>query len=270
MPISIRPTKELVTPALIELQDIHFSYAQASKSGVPVLQGASLILRKGQRIGLLGDNGSGKTTLLHIAMGLLQANSGAIIHAGTVLPSSTCHSTSSKKISQALKPALAALRRDIGFLFQNSDDQLFCPTVLEDVAFGPLNLGLTPTEAQDRALATLDLLGLQGFASRVTHKLSGGEKKMVALASIMSMAPKALFLDEPTNDLDAATRDRLMNVLVEHSHSHIIISHDWDFLQRTCDIFLTMKDGRVTETPHVPHVHVHHGGGARHKHGHGM
>ncbi|MFI3272835.1 MAG: ABC transporter ATP-binding protein [Pseudomonadota bacterium] len=267
MPISITPTTSLVTPAIIELQDIHFSYVQATMT-TPVLLGTSLALREGQRIGLLGDNGSGKTTLLHVAMGLLQPSSGAIIHAGTVLPISSSQCASSKKASQALKPALAALRRDLGFLFQNSDDQLFCPTVLEDVAFGPLNLGLTSDEARQTALETLGLLNLQDFAQRVTHKLSGGEKKMVALASIMSMAPKALLLDEPTNDLDAATRAHLIDILTSHSHSHIIISHDWDFLHRTCDIFLTMKDGMLTETPHAPHVHVHthQGGSLAHRH----
>lgn len=261
MPITITPTKSLVTPAIVELQNIYFGYAQA-EGDAQVLRGASLTLREGQRIGLLGDNGSGKTTLLHIAMGLLQPTAGAIIHAGSVLPMGT-----QKKAAQALKPALAALRRDLGFLFQNSDDQLFSPTVLEDVAFGPLNLGKSPADARQRAMETLALLRLEGFAQRVTHKLSGGEKKMVALASIMSMAPKALLLDEPTNDLDASTRAHLIDVLIEHSHSHIIISHDWDFLHRTCDIFLTMKDGVLMETPHVPHVHVHEAGGVSHTHG---
>lgn len=264
MPIAITPTSPLVTPTIIELQNIHFSYGQ-HENMAPILKGATLTLREGQRIGLLGDNGSGKTTLLHIAMGLLQPSAGAIIHAGSVLPS-TSHKTTSTKINRALKSALSALRRDLGFLFQNSDDQLFSPTVLEDVAFGPLNLGLPPSEARQCALDTLTLLNLQGFASRVTHKLSGGEKKMVALASIMSMAPKALLLDEPTNDLDASTRRHLIDILTAHSHSHIIISHDWDFLHRTCDIFLTMKGGALTETPHVPHVHVHQGGNVVHQH----
>lgn len=265
MSLMITPSKPLVTPAIIELQNIHFSYAQHDKTAKNILQGASLTLREGQRIGLLGDNGSGKTTLLHIAMGLLEPTGGAIIHAGAVLPTGTL--ASSKKAAQTRKSGLAALRRDLGFLFQNSDDQLFSPTVLEDVAFGPLNLGLRPDEARQRAMDTLTLLKLQDFAPRVTHKLSGGEKKMVALASIMSMAPKALLLDEPTNDLDASTRSHLIDILTQHSHSHIIISHDWDFLHRTCDIFLTMKDGLLTETQDVPHVHVHQGGGIVHRHG---
>ncbi|MDD4650203.1 MAG: ABC transporter ATP-binding protein, partial [Desulfoplanes sp.] len=124
-------------------------------------------------------------------------------------------------------------RREIGFLFQNADDQLFCPTVLEDVAFGPLNLGYTPEEAQSIALSTLERLGLKGFENRITHKLSGGEKKLVSLATILSMSPKILLLDEPTTGLDESTRERIIGVLHDLDVSMIVVSHEKDFLCRT-------------------------------------
>ncbi len=235
---------------LLSLDDIHFTYPGTT---APVLRGATLHLAQGDRLGLLGHNGSGKTTLLHIAMGLLRPESGTVHHRNAV-----AHDEAS----------LAALRRDIGFLFQNADDQLFCPTVLEDVAFGPLNLGLSPEQARERATQTLQGLGLEGFGARVTHRLSGGEKKMVALASVLSMQPTALLLDEPTNDLDPATRQRLIDVLNRMSATHIIISHDWDFLARTCTTFLTVDDGIVCTSRHTPHVHthIHHGGEVAHEH----
>lgn len=239
------------TPPLAAVQDIHFTYPGSAD---PVLRGASLALRPGRRIGLLGHNGSGKSTLLHLLMGLLRPQSGRVLHRGAPL---TCESD------------FAPLRREVGFLFQNSDDQLFCPTVLEDVAFGPLNHGASPAEARHVAQATLERLGFAGFGSRVTHRLSGGEKKMIALAAVLAMQPQALLLDEPTNDLDPRTRDRLIAILATHSPTHLIISHDWDFLAQTCDSFLGVQDGTVriaTHTPHT-HVHTHTGGDVHHHHG---
>lgn len=239
------------TPSLAAVEDIHFTYPG---SAAPVLRGASLALRPGRRIGLLGHNGSGKSTLLHLLMGLLRPQAGRVLHRGMPL---------------AREADFAPLRREVGFLFQNSDDQLFCPTVLEDVAFGPLNHGASPAEARAVAEATLERLGFAGFGSRVTHRLSGGEKKMIALAAVLAMQPQALLLDEPTNDLDPRTRDRLIAILAAHSPTHLIISHDWDFLAQTCDSFLSVQDGSVriaTHTPHT-HVHTHTGGDVRHHHG---
>jgi len=239
------------TPPLAAVEDIHFTYPG---SAAPVLRGASLALRPGRRIGLLGHNGSGKSTLLHLLMGLLRPQAGRVLHRGVPL---------------AREADFGPLRREVGFLFQNSDDQLFCPTVLEDVAFGPLNHGASPAEARGVAEATLERLGFAGFGGRVTHRLSGGEKKMIALAAVLAMQPQALLLDEPTNDLDPRTRDRLIAILAAHSPTHLIISHDWDFLAQTCDSFLSVQDGSVriaTHTPHT-HVHTHTGGDVHHHHG---
>lgn len=245
------PHADDATPPLAAVEDIHFTYPG---SAAPVLRGASLALRPGRRIGLLGHNGSGKSTLLHLLMGLLRPQAGRVLHRGVPL---------------AREADFGPLRREVGFLFQNSDDQLFCPTVLEDVAFGPLNHGASPAQARAVAEATLERLGFAGFGGRVTHRLSGGEKKMIALAAVLAMQPQALLLDEPTNDLDPRTRDRLIAILAAHSPTHLIISHDWDFLAQTCDSFLSVQDGSVriaTHTPHT-HVHTHTGGDVHHHHG---
>ncbi|BFR49030.1 ABC transporter ATP-binding protein [Nitratidesulfovibrio sp. HK-II] len=250
-PHSAPHADDAATLPLAAVEDIHFTYPG---SAAPVLRGASLALRPGRRIGLLGHNGSGKSTLLHLLMGLLRPQAGRVLHRGVPL---------------AREADFGPLRREVGFLFQNSDDQLFCPTVLEDVAFGPLNHGASPAEARGVAEATLERLGFAGFGGRVTHRLSGGEKKMIALAAVLAMQPQALLLDEPTNDLDPRTRDRLIAILAAHSPTHLIISHDWDFLAQTCDSFLSVQDGSVriaTHTPHT-HVHTHTGGDVHHHHG---
>ncbi len=150
------------------------------------------------------------------------------------------------------------LRREVGMVLQNAEDQLFNPTVLDDVAFGPLNLGMSVREAREMSMLTLEKLGLAGFENRLTHRLSGGEKKLVSLATILSMQPKALLLDEPTNGLDPETRERIIGILDGLPTARIIISHDWDFLARTTTQFMTIKNGcLVTDVPHLPHRHVH-------------
>ena len=225
---------------LVELKSVTFDYPG---SGKEVLHHVDLVFETGRRIGLYGPNGSGKTTLLHIIMGLVPPDSGEVLFKGRALRE---------------EKDFRELRRSIGLLLQNADDQLFNPTVLDDVAFGPLNLGLTPAEARDRAVETLEFLGLFGFEDRLTHKLSGGEKKLVSLAAILAMRPEALFLDEPTNGLDPETRERIINILNGLDASLIIISHDWDFLDQTTKDYLTIKKGRLmTHAPFVEHLHAH-------------
>lgn len=238
------------TTSIIELQNIHYTYPAARNCA---LEGASMRITQGDAIGLIGHNGCGKTTLFHIIMGLITPHQGVVLFKGEPV-----------KGEKAFQP----LRKEVGLLFQQSDDQLFSPTVLEDVAFGPLNLGKTAQEARTIAEETLERVGFAHLAQRVTHRLSGGEKKMVALASVLAMHPRVLLLDEPTNDLDPHTREHLIEVLTTLNVTRLIISHDWDFLDRTCTSFLTMKNGAVTATDHVPHVHVHthEGGDAEHVH----
>ncbi|OBQ54014.1 energy-coupling factor ABC transporter ATP-binding protein [Halodesulfovibrio spirochaetisodalis] len=235
---------------LLSLTDIHYIYAGTA---TPALSGADLELTSSSRLGMLGHNGSGKTTLFLTAMGILKPSKGTITYAGTPL---------------VHEKDFRTLRAEIGYLFQRSDDQLFSPTVIDDIAFGPLNLGKTPDEALSIAADTLSIVGLQGFEHRITHKLSGGEKKMVALASVLAMQPKALLLDEPTNDLDPATRERLITILADLDLALCIISHDWDFLDKTCTSFLNVENGTTKPAECIPHTHVHthQGGNVAHKH----
>ncbi len=238
-------------PPLLELRDISYSYPGHNS---PLLNDVNLQVTN-ERIGLIGPNGCGKTTFFQIIMGLLRAQTGEIVLNG-------------KTMEQ--EKDFRILRRTLGFLFQNSDDQLFSPTVLEDVAFGPLNHGLTPDAAKDISIKTLEHLGLKGFEERITHKLSGGEKKLVALATILSMQPQLLLLDEPSNNLDPATRDRLITILRELNLAHIIISHDLDFLASTCSKLYTLEDGKLSRCEQKQihsHEHIHPYGNAPHQHG---
>ena len=236
---------------LFELQDIHFSYPGA---GQPVLDGVNCALHQGQRMGIIGPNGCGKTSLFHVIMGLLKPQSGRVIFRGTTLGS-----------EKDFRP----LRREIGLLFQDADDQLFSPTVLEDVAFGPLNLGVSPLEAGQTARDTLARLGLSELEGRVTHQLSGGEKKLVSLATILAMQPAALLLDEPTNNLDKATRSALIEILAGLDLACIIISHDWDFLSAASRDIYAMDHGRLVSCEKTilhDHHHAHPYGDHSHQH----
>lgn len=221
--------------------------------GIPVLDNAHFSLGR-ERLGLIGSNGCGKTTFLQLIMGLLPAQSGEIhLHGEPV----------------RREPEFRRLRNEVGFVFQNPDDQLFMPTVLEDVAFGPLNQGLAPGQAMQRARETLEQLGLHGFEQRITHRLSGGEKRLVSLATVLAMRPKALLLDEPTNDLDPATRQRLITLLAQLPQAMCIVSHDWDFLDQTVERLLVLEDGKFTPRDAAvlhTHVHAHKGGEAHHVH----
>lgn len=237
-------------PPLLELRDISFSYSKSSPS---LLEGINFSVQE-KSIGFIGPNGCGKTTVFQIIMGLLQADEGEILLEGKVVSN---------------KKDFRQLRRKLGFLFQHSDDQLFSPTVLEDVAFGPLNMGKTPDEARKISVQTLNHLGLSGFENRITHKLSGGEKKLVALATILSMQPKLLLLDEPSNNLDPATRERLITILRDLQQAYIIISHDLDFLASTCSRLYTITDKqliRCKEKQIHSHEHIHPYGDQPHQH----
>jgi len=205
----------MMSESLIELCDLTFAY---SGSPHPVFQDFYFLLLPGQRLGLVGPNGCGKTTLLYLIMGLLRPQAGRIFVLG-------------QEVSK--EKDFVPVRQRVGLLFQNADDQLFCPTVLEDVAFGPLNQGKTPEEAIRIARQTLGILGLEGFEERVTYRLSGGEKKLVALATVLAMQPQLLLLDEPTTGLDENTRRRLIRILQDLDVAYLIASHEHDFLGHT-------------------------------------
>ena len=182
-----------------------------------------------RKIGLYGPNGSGKTTFFRLIMGLAAPQEGRILFHGRPLET---------------EKDFRELRCKVGLVLQHAEDQLFCPTVLEDVAFGPLNLGCNQDEARDRAASTLERLGLAGFENRLTHRLSGGEKKLVSLATVLVMEPEA--------------RQRIIGVLKTLPTARIIISHDWDFLAETSSEYLTVEGQHFTDAaPSHAHAHMH-------------
>lgn len=212
---------------MIRLKDIHFRY-----NSHYVLDGLDFALDQGDRVGLVGPNGSGKTTLCHIIMGLSFPESGTVEVFGK---------------DRKKEADFAEIRGRLGFLFQDADDQLFCPTVLEDVAFGPLNMGKTPEEAKRIVSETLAALKLDGFEDRITYKLSGGEKRLVSLATVLAMEPEVLILDEPTSGLDESTIERIIDVLNGLQLSYIVISHDKDFVKQTTNKLFRIAKGKVVE-----------------------
>ena len=222
---------------LINLKDVTYKYP----GGKTVLDRMDLKFTKGDRIGLVAPNGSGKTTLFHVIMGLLKPSSGTIEIFGK---------------ERWKEKDFAGIRHRMGLLFQDADDQLFSPTVIEDVAFGPLNLGKSKQEALDISRKTLDYLGLNGFEDRITFKLSGGEKRLVSLATILAMQPEVLLLDEPTNALDAYMKSRLIGILQGLDLSYILISNEFDVLSETTHTFYSMEDGKIFRDDRV-HVHTH-------------
>ncbi len=218
------------------------------RSGISVLNDVSLELSAGERLAVIGQNGAGKTTLLRAIVGLQTITAGEIIAFGV-----RCQS----------ERDFRAMRVKCGYLFQDPDDQLFCPTVLEDVAFGPLNIGLGKNQALARAHQTLGRLGLEHLSDRITHRLSGGEKRLVSLASVLAMDPEVLLLDEPSNALDENHLAVLTALLSGLATSMIIVSHDRDFIERiaTRAVMLdacTLRPAVVHRHPHThDHIHFH-------------
>lgn len=212
--------------SLFELCNIRYGYATAQ----PVLNGIDFQLTADERVGLAGPNGSGKTTLLHLMVGLHRPHAGQI------------HAFGRRRQTEA---DYREVRSRAGLLFQDPDDQLFCPTVAEDVAFGPLNLGHNRETVSRLVQDTLTALHLEGFEERVTYKLSGGEKRLVSLATVLAMQPEVLLLDEPTNALDAETRERLIHILQALPQAMVIVSHDVDFLAQLATRMVHVKEGRL-------------------------
>ncbi|WP_404381131.1 energy-coupling factor ABC transporter ATP-binding protein [Caenispirillum salinarum] len=214
--------------SLFTLSDVRFAYAARP----PVLDGVSLRLEAGERLALVGDNGAGKSTLLSVMVGLLKPSDGTVEAFGRA------------RVTEA---DFAEIRPRAGLVFQDPDDQLFCPTVAEDVAFGPLNTGASRAEARRIVSETLDGLGLGGFEDRVTHHLSGGEKRLVSLAAVLAMRPEALLLDEPTNALDAKARARLIEVLTGLPQAMVIVSHDPEVREALATRAVLLESGRVAD-----------------------
>ncbi len=193
------------------------------------LRDVSFSMQPGERVALLGANGAGKSTLLLSLVGILPAARGRIQVDGL-----------------SVEPAhLPEIRQKVGVVFQNPDDQLFMPTVFQDIAFGPRNYGIPEAEIALRTEEILAMLGISDLKERMVHKLSGGEKRLVALAGVLVMQPSLLLLDEPTSFLDEAATRRLSNCLLSLRQSFLVTTHDLPFAREVCDRFLFLEHGAL-------------------------
>ncbi|TMQ78891.1 energy-coupling factor ABC transporter ATP-binding protein [Candidatus Accumulibacter phosphatis] len=210
---------------LIELKRLGHVYPD----GTAALSEVSLRITHGECVGVIGANGAGKSTLLLHLNGCLVASSGEVRVGEFPLAKAT----------------LPQIRRTVGMVFQDPDDQLFMPTVLDDVAFGPLNLGLPPAEAEERSRDALVLVGAWHLRDKPPYLLSGGEKKRVAIATVLAMSPDILVLDEPTSGLDPFARRQLMALVKDFRHTRIIASHDLDLVMDLCERTVVLHEGRI-------------------------
>lgn len=210
---------------IIEIRELVFKYSVEN----PLFDGISLSIKEGETIGLIGSNGAGKSTLLKLLVGLHSAEKGQIEVEGIELKDKT----------------IKEVRKKIGFAFQDTDSQLFMTTVYEDVAFGPRNQGKSKEEIENLVLSSLKLVGGEHLMNRPPYKLSGGEKRLAALATILSMEPQIIALDEPTTGLDPKARRGLIELLKELPKTQIIATHDMDMALEICDRVFVMHRGRV-------------------------
>jgi cobalt/nickel transport system ATP-binding protein len=209
----------------IELENITFSYL----AGAPVIDDLTLSIEQGESVGIIGANGAGKSTLLQLLLGLLIPQQGRIVVGHTPLTPKT----------------LPWVRERIGLVFQDPDDQLFMPTIAEDVAFGPRNRGLDEVTVSQLVKTALETVGISELADRPPYKLSGGEKKAASLATVLAMEPDVLVLDEPTASLDPRARRKVLNLLKQFEHTRLITSHDLDLILDVCDRTIVLQNGKI-------------------------
>ena len=209
---------------MIEFRHVSFAYEE----GRPILDDLSFHIEKGEAVGLIGANGAGKSTLMKLLLGLVRGE-GKILVDGLEVERDT----------------LGEVRRRLGFVLQNSDNQMFMPTVYEDMLFGPLNYGLSREEAEARVDAALERFGIQDLKHRYNHRLSGGEKRMAAIATILAMEPDAILMDEPTSALDPFNRRAVIRAICELGQTKLIASHDLDMILDTCRRVILLSGGRI-------------------------
>lgn len=219
----------------IEIQDLRYRY----HDGTEALRGVSFCVNPGDCVGLLGPNGSGKSTLLLHLNGILPDEHGT--HEAVRI-----HGLAATSIN------LEAIRRQVGLVFQDPDDQLFCPTVAEDVAFGPQQLGLAQAEVKERVRKALAQVGLPDFGHRATHHLSHGEKRRVCLAGVLACEPSVLVLDEPTSDLDPRGRREFKALLRELPATKLIATHDLELVVELCPRSIILDRGVVVADGSTP------------------
>jgi cobalt/nickel transport system ATP-binding protein len=209
----------------ISVRDLGFAYPDGTRA----LSGVSFEVGHGEAIAVVGANGAGKSTLLLHLNGLLSPTEGAVIIGGTPVAGGT----------------LAQIRRTVGMVFQDPDDQLFMPTVAEDVGFGPLNLGLSAADVATRVDGALTRVEALHLKERPPFRLSGGEKRAVAIATVLAMEPSILVMDEPTSGLDPRARRRVMALLTSFEHTRIVATHDLDLAAELCERTIVLSRGAV-------------------------
>jgi cobalt/nickel transport system ATP-binding protein len=210
---------------MIEVKNLSYSYPD----GTPALNGVTFSVRSGESVAVVGENGAGKSTLLLHLNGTLAVESGEVVVNG----------------ARVERSALKNVRKTVGVVFQDPDDQLFMPVVADDVAFGPVNLGLSPEEVEKRVVESLSRVGALGLRDRPPHRLSAGEKRAVAIASVLSMEPEILVMDEPTSSLDPRGRRALIGLLKTFTQTKIVATHDLDFVLDLCERTIVIHRGRV-------------------------
>ena len=214
--------------------DVHYRYP----NGYEALRGVSFRVTHGEKVALVGANGAGKSTLLLHTDGLLMPSEGQVVVGGITLTRRT----------------LPLVRQSVGLVFQDSDNQLFMPTVEEDVAFGPSNMRLEPHEIECRVVDALDAVGALHLRKSSPFQLSGGQKKRVAIATVLSMEPSILVMDEPTSNLDPQARRQIIDLIRRFRHTTLIATHDMEMVLDLCDRTIVMKDGRIVADGSTRHV----------------
>lgn len=209
----------------LRFNDVHYKYPD----GYEALRGVSFTISHGEKVALLGANGAGKSTLLLHTNGLLMPSSGQVIMGGIRLTRNT----------------LPIVRQSVGLVFQDPDDQLFMPTVEEDVAFGPSNMGLTPEEVECRVGSALSAVGAADLRKCSPFRLSGGQKKRVSIATVLAMQPSVLIMDEPTAGLDSLARRQIMRLIEGFDHTSLIATHDMDMVLGLCNRTIVMRSGEI-------------------------
>lgn len=210
---------------ILEFKDVSFHYPD----GTEAVRDVNFTITHGESVGLIGANGAGKSTLI------MQMN-------GCLLPTSGVVRIGNFDINRKTRQEI---RKKVGVVFQHPDDQLFMPTVYDDVAFGPLNLGVSEERVAEIVHATLEIVGCTGLKDKPPHHLSGGQKKAVAIATVLAMAPDILVMDEPSSDLDPRSRRQLIRLLRGFEHTKIVASHDLDLILDVCRRCIVVKEGRV-------------------------
>ncbi|GAA0179850.1 ABC transporter ATP-binding protein [Clostridium sediminicola] len=209
----------------IDCRQVYYSYPDGKKA----INGITFRIEHGESVGIVGANGAGKSTLLNLLLGIVFSQKGEVNIGDTIIS----------------KKTLPLIRQRVGLVFQDSDDQLFMPTVYDDVAFGPRNFKLEEKEVEKRVLNALETVGITHLKDRPPYKLSGGEKRSAAIATVLSMEPDILIMDEPSTALDPKSRRRLINLLKEFSHTKIVATHDMDMVWETCERTIIIKDGII-------------------------